>query len=317
MGRPPGGRRGQARVGGSGSGRLGRTSCGDGGVARSPDGRPAARAVAPWPDDRPGRALRPDRRGLRALVGAGPRPGRRWSCSTDSGRRLAGGAPLLDVGTGHRHSSALGAVERWPDVSVVGDRRLGRDGRRGRGGGAIGASTGGARPLRGRRSRPPTTCRSRTATFDAALSSFVLPARPEPARAPCARSAASCARARRSPTSSWLDATIGAFAPDDDLRRRARRVRLRPARRGRRPDAGRHPVGRARGRRAAPGRASRTVDRPTRRRSTHRFTVDGYIGFLTEFDEEIAVRRARARPARAASLATLRERLTALDARSR
>ena len=124
----------------------------------------------------------------------------------------------------------------------------------------------------------------------------------------CARSGACCGRAARFAYVTWL-VDERAFAPDRDLRCAARRVRLRRGGgRGRRigdipsVDRAAAELRRAGFRDVAASRA--LLD--------HAFTVDGYIAFLTEFDEETLFDEMD-RAERRRFLARLRERLMALD----
>ena len=267
----------------SGSGRLGRTSCGDDAWPRSRTalrGRMGRGTMAA--DDRPGRALRPDRRGLRPLVGARPGTGGRRAARRRRAAHSAAPRHLLDIGTG-TGQLGLGAVERWPDVSVVG----------------IDASAEMARwPTRRRTGDSPTGQRARFRSVVAFADRLPFggrrvrrrdvvvrpPARPEPAPR-AARDPPRPAPGRRcSPTSrGWTASGSAIFRADavfDEVLDDFGIDRGRAATIGQR----RHPVGRARGgelrragfaRRHGPGG-----------RLAHRFTVDGYIGFLTEFDEE-------------------------------
>ena len=138
-----------------------------------------------------------------------------------------------------------------------------------------------SRALPTRSSPSPTRCRSPTATFDGALSSFVFQLVPSRARA-LREARRVCGRAGCWPTSPG-SRTSASFAPDaifddvlDDVGFDARDGDGR---------SGRPPVGRARRRRSCAAPASRTSPRAAGMLE-HRFTVDGYIAFLTEFDEE-------------------------------
>ena len=277
------GRRGQARVGGQGSGRLGRTSCGDdrGRVAGS--ARPAARAMARWPGDRPGRTLRPDRgRATRA----GGRP---------SWRRPS--TELLDDARAARSAARSGSSTSGPGTGQLGARRRGAlagrlDRRRRRLGGD------GARwPT-----RRPTGAARRAAPDAVQLGGRVR------RRAAVRRRRRSTRRCRRSSSSSSRTGrarlrearrvlrpggvaglrlvagrTIGVFAPDaifdevlDDFGIDAREGDGRSRRHARRSSGRRASC-------AAPGSRSHA---PGQAASSTAFTVDGYIAFLTEFDEE-------------------------------
>ena len=219
---------------------------------------------------------------------------RRRTCST-SGR-----APV---------SSASAAVERWPDVSVVGidasaemramadaeaDRRL----------------TDGQRPrfssVRGRR-RPPAAGR-RSVRRGASRRSSSSSSRT--GRAPCARRAASCARMACSPTCRGSTASGSATsAPTRSSTRCSTSFDFDPAEGDDRQR--RHPVGGARGERAAPRRVrgrhgpGRPPGAPVHGRWLHRLPHRVRRG--------IAVRRARARHCATTCSRTLRTRLLALS----
>ena len=219
---------------------------------------------------------------------------------------LAGAERLIDIGTG-TGQLALGALARWPDVSIVGadasagmaavadaeaDRLLSA------------ADRGRFRSVVAFADALPFGDRE----FDGALSSFVFQLVPNRARA-----LREARRVLRPGAMARLRVVAGRrprVRSRHDVRRRPRRVRLRRAR----PAA---------------------ADRATSRRSTvprvscggpgfsdvtarggmleHRFSVDGYIAFLVEFDEETLF--AELEPdLRQRLITTLRERLTALSA---
>ena len=199
----------------------------------------------------------------------------------DVGPRLGGARHLLDIGTG-TGQLGLAAVERWPDVSVVGidasaemramadaeaDRRL-TDGQRPRFSSVVAVAD-----------RLPLA----DGAFDAAVSSFVFQLVPNRARA--------LREARRvlRPDGllayvSWLDGErVGDFRADTVFDEVLDDFEFDPAegddRSGDIPS-----VDRAASELRRAGFAEVTAREG---RLAHRFTVDGYIGFLTEFDEEL------------------------------
>lgn len=223
------------------------------------------------------------------------------------GPRLGGAASLLDIGTG-TGQLGLAAIERWPDVSVVGidasaemramadaeaDRRL-TDGGRSRFSSVVAVAE-----------RLPLA----DGAVDVALSSFVFQLVPNRSRA--------LREARRvlRPGGllayvSWLDGErIGEFQADTVFDEVLDDFEFDPAegddRSGDIPS-----VERA----ATELRRAGFADVTAREgRLAHRFTVDGYIGFLTEFDEESLF--ADLEPdLRDQVLTTLRTRLATLSA---
>ena len=161
----------------------------------------------------------------------------------------------------------------------------------------------------GRSSRSPMRCRSRIASSTwrcrRSCSSSC-----RTARGHCARRDASCGRAARWPTSrGWTTSGCSRRTSifDDVLDDFDFEERAGDGRSGDIPS-----VDRAAGELRRAGFSD--VDRRRRRCSSTAFTVDGYIGFLAEFDEEslfdeLEPRRARTHPRDAS-----RERLTALSA---
>ena len=269
-----------------------------------------------WHDarhDRPGRALRPDRRRLRAVVGAragaggrdAPRPD-----SQDGGPRPVRASSTSAPGTGQL---AIATLERWPRPSVDGDRRLGRDD----GPGRTPRPTGASRP----RSAPRFSTTVAFAdelpfadgTFDLALSSFVAPARPEPARAPCARSAACCG-----PAATFASSRGSQRRAAFRARRRSSTTLLDDVRRSSRADgdgplAATSPSVDRRGRRAAPRRL-RGRDGAGRRARRTASTVEGYIGVPDRVRRGDPLRRASTPTSGRRFLADAARRLAALDA---
>ena len=221
-------------------------------------------------DDRAGRALRPDRRGL--CAGGGRRSSRppRWRCSTRSPPRSTPARPDPRRRDRDRDRSRSPLLRRWPHVRRDGDRRLGRDDREGRRRGATGSSTAAERtpprsPRRVRR-RPADspTARSTSPSRRSCSSSS------RTGSAPCARSVACCGRAASS-LGLVARATRERGAPDDDFDDALEDVGEEPRDWDDRPGDLHDPGGR-RGRRCA-GRASRTcgagpASSPTRSRST-------------------------------------------------
>ena len=204
---------------------------------------------------------------------------------------LAGGERLIDIGTG-TGQLALGALARWPHVSVVGaDASAGMP--------AwptprpillSGADRGRFRSVVAFADALPFG----DGTFDGALSSFVFQLVPNRARA--------LREARRvlKPGGmlayvSWLE-DDRLFAPDetfdDVLDEFGFEARAGDGRSGDIPS-----VDRAAGELRRAGFSDVTARGGL---LEHRFSVDGYIAFLVEFDEETPVRRARARRSRAA-----------------
>ena len=242
---------------------------------------------------------------------------RRWTCSTGSGRTPRRPDPDPRRRDRDRHARA-GRRRAMAERHGRRHRRLDRDGRRGRGG------TGSAPRTRWRaaasrsRSLPPTTCHSSDATFDAAMSSFVLQLVPNRHRAlreirRTLRPGAPLAIV------TWLrDTTI--WRADEIVDELLDEFGIDPP-----PDddddddgARRRPCGR-RATRPRSRRSSASCAEPVSVRSTARpatleigFDADGYIGFLTEFDDPTLFDSLE--PAdRDRALATLRERLDALD----
>ena len=185
----------------------------------------------------------------------------------------------------HRDRDRPAGARRPRSLAGRVDRRrrcVGRDGRRGRSPRPIVCCRAPTAGASGRSSRSPTRCRSATArsTVRSRRSSS---SSSRTGRGPCARLGASSSRAATLAYVSWLE-DDRVFAPDRDVRRRPRRVRLRGARRtdGRSGDI--PSVERAAGELRRAGFSD--VDRPRRSCSSTAFTVEGYIAFLVEFDEE-------------------------------
>ena len=189
-----------------------------------------------------------------------------------------GASRLIDIGTG-TGQLAFGALARWPDVSVV----------------AVDASAG-MRALADAHAERQLTARDRTrfrsevavaealpfqdGSFDLALSSFVFQLVPNRARAlreahRVLRSGGSLAYV------SWL-ADHRAFQPDvifdEVLDALGIGARESDSRSGDLPS-----VERAAGELRRAGFASVVAEAGL---LEHRFTVDGYVAFLSEFDEE-------------------------------
>jgi SAM-dependent methyltransferase len=217
---------------------------------------------------------------------------------------IEGREHIVDIGTG-TGQLALGAVARWPRVSLVG----------------VDASEGMravADAEADRQLSPPERGRFRSVTaaaddlpfpdgtFDAAISSFVFQLVPRRARA--------LREARRVLRPGGLLAYVTwleddrLFLPDitfDDV--------LDAAGIGARDDDGRSgdlpSVERAAGELRRAGFSAVTARGGM---LAHRFTVDGYIAFLTEFDEETLFAELEP-PLRRRLIATLRKRLEALS----
>jgi SAM-dependent methyltransferase len=219
---------------------------------------------------------------------------------------IGGAKRLLDIGTG-TGQLALDAVMRWPDVAVTGvDASAGMV--------AVADAEADRRLPAGDRGRFRTTVAFADAmpfaddTFDVALSSFVLQLVPNRARA--------LREARRvlRPDGllayvSWIE-DVRRFLPDeafdDALDEIGVGARGPDGRSGDLPSVA-----------VAAGELRRAGFAGVESRGDtleHRFTVDGYIAFLTEFDEESLI--AELEPdLRARLLATLRRRLERLSAR--
>ena len=124
---------------------------------------------------------------------------------------------------------ALGAIARWPRLSGSGIDASREMCARASTPRPTGGLTADARARFDARSPSPPSCRSRTARFDLAVSSFVLQLVPN-RTGRSARSAGCCGPAGRFASVTWLADRPGLRA-GPDLRRAARRVRVR----GRRP----------------------------------------------------------------------------------
>jgi SAM-dependent methyltransferase len=222
----------------------------------------------------------------------------------DVARTLTGRERLLDIGTG-TGQLALGALARWPAATVAGvDASAGMR--------ELADAQADARLGPADRHRFQTVTALADAmpfedgTFDAALSSFVLQLVPNRARA--------LREARRvlRPGGllgyvSWLD-DAGRFLPDiifdEVLAASGLEERGTDGRSGDVPS-----VERAAGELRRAGFA-RVAARPGW--LTHRFSVEGYISFLTEFDEETLFDELGP-DVRERLLTALRHRLTALS----
>jgi ubiquinone/menaquinone biosynthesis C-methylase UbiE len=216
-----------------------------------------------------------------------------------------GPARMLDIGTG-TGQLALGALARWPEVSMVGvDASSGMT--------AV-ADAEADRLLPGpERARFSTTVASADAlpfedgAFDAALSSFVFQLVPRRARA--LREARRVLRpGGRLAYVTWLEddrVFLPDLAFDDVLEELDIEPRGGDGRSGDLPS-----VERAAGELRRAGFAEVTARRG---RVEHRFGVEGYIAFLKDFDEESLFDELDA-PLRRRLVATLRERLSALSA---
>ena len=221
-----------------------------------------------------------------------------------AGSGLAGGKRLVDIGTG-TGQLALGALTRWPDVSIVGvDASAGMAGV---------ADAEADRVLTGaerKRFRSVVAFADSLpfgdGEFDGALSSFVFQLVPNRARA--------LREARRvlKPGAmlahvTWLD-DERLFVPDATFDDALYDLGIEP--RGGDGRSGDIPsVDRAAGELRRAGFADVTSRGGL---LEHRFSVDGYIAFLTEFDEETLF--AELEPGLREQLVTmLRERLTALS----
>jgi SAM-dependent methyltransferase len=217
---------------------------------------------------------------------------------------IQGREHIVDIGTG-TGQLALGAVSRWPHVSLVGIDAS--DGMR-----VVADAEADRRLSTTERDRfrsvtaPADALPFPDGTFDAAISSFVFQLVPRRARA--------LREARRvlRPGGllayvTWLD-DDRVFLPDitlDDV--------LDDAEIGARGDDGRSgdlpSVERAAGELRRAGFAAVSAHGGL---LAHRFTVDGYIAFVTEFDEETLF--AEMEPSfRTTLIATLRKRLEALS----
>jgi SAM-dependent methyltransferase len=217
---------------------------------------------------------------------------------------LTGRERVLDIGTG-TGQLALGAVTRWPSVSVVGiDPSSGMR--------ALADRDADERLGPGDRHRLETITAQADAlpfddgTFDAALSSFVLQLVPNRARA--------LREARRvlRPGGllgyvSWLD-DAGHFLPDSIFDEVLEQEGLE-ARGSDGPSVDVPSVKRAAGELRAAGFAAVGARRG---RLVHRFTVERYVSFLTDFDEE-ALFSELDPDVRERLLRALRRRLSALS----
>ena len=195
-------------------------------------------------------------------------------------RHIVGDARVIDIGTG-TGQLALGALERWPNPTVVGidastemramadaeaDRRLSAVGR-GRFSSVVAAADDLPFP---------------DATFDLAISSFVFQLVPNRARA--LREARRVLRpGGRLAYVSWLDGDgHGTFEPDAIVDDVLDGFGFDP-RDSDGPSGDIPSVQRAAGELRRAGFAEVTARAGT---LAHRYTVDGFLGFLTEFDEE-------------------------------
>jgi ubiquinone/menaquinone biosynthesis C-methylase UbiE len=213
-------------------------------------------------------------------------------------------ASVLDLGTG-TGQLALAAIERWPNAAIVGvDASVGML--------ALANDAADARLDPGRRARFETVTAMADelpfddGSFDAVISSFVLQLVPNRARA--------LREARRvlRPDGhlayvSWLD-DDRQFRPDtmydDLLDELGLEARWSGGRSGDIPT-----VERAAGELRRAGFAGASARRGTLR---HRFTVEGYLAFLTEFDEESYLGELD-RSVRDRLVGTLRDRLERLS----
>ena len=253
--------------------------------------------------------VRPDRRRIRALVGARARAGRPASCSTTSTGGSATPAGCVDIGTG-TGQLALGALGRWPQRL---DGRGGRVGRRcppraelrGRPGARGVPTVTGSDP----RSPSPTSCRSPTRRSTSRCSSFVLQLVPKRGRA--LRETRRVLRPGGLLSYvSWLQ-DDRVFEPDRILDDVLDEVGIERTRGGWTVSA---TCRRSNGPRRELRRAGFADVTSRAGRLEHPFTVDGYVAFLTEFDEETLF--AELDPnVRERVLVTLRRRLGRLSRR--
>ena len=239
--------------------------------------QPDSGTMATW---RTRLTIRPHGGRVRALLGAGPRPrGRRAGRSRgaaaarwrpDPGRRAPG-----------RVSWRCAPAPALPPATVVGvDPSSGHaGGRRSRGGAAIGRHRDSSAFRAGdrvrRRAAVPRRARSTPRCRRSSSSSSPT------GRGPCARRVACCARVVCSPTSRG-STTSGGSGPT----RSSTTSSTRPGSSRRKTTAGRVTCRPSSARRTRCGAPDSSDVEAHAGRIDHRFTVEGYIEFVTEFDEE-------------------------------